>query len=193
MSSFGYYKKRKGDKQWLTKQMKALAHWEVDEAFVEEENGEKELARLLEQLKENDTLVIYKLSVLELKKDDMIKFMMKILSLTVSLVIVEDEIDTREINHSQFIHDSLILMEAETETFKHLTKRRLEIAQENGVILGRPQISDNLIESIRFYRESQKMSIRQIAEKCQVSIGTVHKYITNMSDTDESKVANDKK
>lgn len=44
--------------------------------------------------------------------------------------------------------------------------------------IGRPKIPVEKIVEIRYLRQVKKMKIREIAKICDISIGTVHKYIS---------------
>lgn len=181
MRTYAYYKKRTDDKEWLMKQIKLLSRLEVDEVIMEETGEYQEYFQLMGKLKKLDTLIIYKFSVLELKKIEMKNFITTLKSLEIRLIIVADKIDTNEVDQVNFIANCLVFIQSESETIKYLTKRSLEEAHRNGIVLGRPQIATDTVEAIRYYREEQKMSIRRIAEECEVSIGTVHKYISSPS------------
>lgn len=56
-------------------------------------------------------------------------------------------------------------------------KAALQRARENGSVLGRPQLSKAVIEKIIYLSKHQKKSMREIAKLCNVSVGSVHKYI----------------
>ncbi len=59
----------------------------------------------------------------------------------------------------------------------------LEKAREHGKIGGRPTISPELINRIRTLHDVHRKTIREISTECGVSLGTVHKYITQMKET----------
>lgn len=49
---------------------------------------------------------------------------------------------------------------------------------EQGIKVGRPNLSVEKIADIRYLRHVKKMKIREIARVCDISVGTVHKYIS---------------
>ncbi|MGO2099735.1 hypothetical protein [Vagococcus salmoninarum] len=51
-------------------------------------------------------------------------------------------------------------------------------ARKNGMAYGRPKLANDTIKEIRFLANNQGWSVREIANQCEVSVGTVHKYIT---------------
>lgn len=185
MRAFAYYKKRKDDNYWLTKQIRVLSHFEIDEVVIEEADRYQEFHKLLNRFKKNDTLVLYKLSVLELKQAELVSFIERLEKLDMRLIIESNRIDTSESNRTNFFSDCKLIIQTQSEITRYLTKRSLEQAHEKGVVLGRPKLAIDTVETIRYFRENKKMSIREIAQKCNVSIGTVHKYISYSANDNE--------
>ena len=63
----------------------------------------------------------------------------------------------------------------EKSIFKKQVAEGLERARDEGKSLGRPRISDEKIKQIRSLYKKKK-TLREIATKCDVSLGTAHKY-----------------
>ena len=70
----------------------------------------------------------------------------------------------------------LELAASEKNTIVRRTQKGLKEAVRNGIRIGRPQIDDETINKIRFLHQSQKCTVREISEICEVSLGTVYKY-----------------
>ncbi len=64
------------------------------------------------------------------------------------------------------------------------THEGLEKAKAKGKVGGRPTINPALIERIRLLHQVHRKTIREISTECEVSLGTVHKYITQMGAQD---------
>lgn len=64
----------------------------------------------------------------------------------------------------------------EKEIMSDRTLDGIEEAKKKGIRYGRPKVSQDIIQKIRYLSLNQERSIREIAEICGVSIGTVHKY-----------------
>lgn len=64
---------------------------------------------------------------------------------------------------------------AEEKTIKQRTRTSIRKAKANGVVVGRPKIDNTLINKIR-HLYSEKKTIREIAQTCNVSVGTAFKY-----------------
>lgn len=73
---------------------------------------------------------------------------------------------------------SLILDLAEIESYviSERTTKGIQLAKDDGRIGGRPRVSQTKIEIIRHLYKNKKYSLREIADECHVSLGTVHKY-----------------
>ena len=56
------------------------------------------------------------------------------------------------------------------------TKRGLLLAREKGNYGGRPRVNPEIIEKVRNLYFEKRLTYREIAAECNVSIGTVHKY-----------------
>lgn len=60
-------------------------------------------------------------------------------------------------------------------------RRGMERSKERGTPRGRPSLDDELIQKIRKLKINEKKSIREIATLCEVSIGSVHKYVQEIT------------
>ncbi|MBO0428369.1 recombinase family protein [Vagococcus fluvialis] len=73
-----------------------------------------------------------------------------------------------------------ILMELVITERKILSKRTvkgIEEARRKGNIGGRPTISEETIERIKYLYQNQFGSMREIAAECGISLGTAYKYV----------------
>ncbi|NKC68532.1 helix-turn-helix domain-containing protein [Vagococcus fluvialis] len=68
------------------------------------------------------------------------------------------------------------LANSERKIIANRSKLIVKDNKRKGITVGRPKISEETIEKI-YKLYSDKRTIRYIAEQCNVSIGTVHKYI----------------
>lgn len=72
-------------------------------------------------------------------------------------------------------------------------RRGMERSKERGTPRGRPSLDAELIQKIRKLKVNEKKSIREIAMLCDVSIGSVHKYVQEITaeTARELMIAND--
>ncbi|MBP1040086.1 recombinase family protein [Vagococcus sp. BWB3-3] len=82
--------------------------------------------------------------------------------------------DETEINHYYSV--ILALVERERAASRQRVIDGLDRVRKKGVQQGRPPVDQGIITSIRQCYEKERMSMRAIADKFNVSVGTVHKY-----------------
>lgn len=69
------------------------------------------------------------------------------------------------------------LASSEKRTMQRRYEKSKMQAQAKGKTFGRPVIEERTIKQIQYLYKVEKRSIREISQKCGVSVGTVHKYI----------------
>lgn len=173
MSTYVYIKKSNDESNSVLNQIALINQYEVDELFIEEDKSVKELERLITKLADKDVLVLDNLAVIELSRYDMAKFFQSLKDRSIRLISVKDKVDTNKIENTNFINNCLVFFNAELKMRSKLKENNLYIEKD----IGRPKISTDVVEQIIYLRENEKRSIRSIANECNVSIGTVHKYV----------------
>lgn len=175
MSTYLYIKKTINDVPSVVEQIQLVNEYQVDQVFIEEDHSSKELDTLMKQLVDNDTFIIYSLSIVELSNHKMRDFFQVMKTHSIHLISIKDKIDTNKVESTDFIANCLIFLNAQAQLEKQIKKDNVSDPKE----IGRPKISATTIQRIIFLRENEKRSIRSIAHECDVSIGTVHKYVTS--------------
>lgn len=82
-----------------------------------------------------------------------------------------------DLTNEQYCAELLVLAKNERTIMKNRTKNGLNSSIKKGIQLGRPRISLEKIQQIQFLHHTEFRTMREIAEICRVSLGTVHKYI----------------
>lgn len=82
----------------------------------------------------------------------------------------------RELSDENFNRMLLNYARNEKDIISYRTLDGIEEARKKGIRYGRPKVSQDIIQKIRYLSSNQERSIREIADICGVSIGTVHKY-----------------
>ena len=77
---------------------------------------------------------------------------------------------------SGFLDYVIDIGEREKNYLASRTKRGLKRAREKGNFGGRPRVNPEIIEKVRTLYFEKRLTYREIAAECNVSIGTVHKY-----------------
>lgn len=177
MASYGYIK-RTSEKAKIIEQVNTISQYEVANIFIDDETTSVEFQVLYESLATDDSLVITSLSVFEQTLRQLEELFIKLEALNIRLIIVNDCIDTNESRFANYFHIMLNLVQMEKDVAKQLTLKRMAKARENGIVGGRPSLDQKVIDEIIYLRKRHKKSIRQIASECDVSVGSVYKYVT---------------
>ena len=175
MVNYGYIRKEFPIE--TIKQIQMLFSYQCEEIFIEGTNlgEETELIRLLATIQENDTVIVYHTCVFEKNLSNYAKMIEEFMDKQVNLVSFKEEIDTlSEKNYYLFVKQ---IAEMERNVLKKKTIYGLKVERNDGRVGGRPKISECTIKTIISLRKKQDLPLRKIAEICQVSLGTVHKYL----------------
>lgn len=175
MKVYGYV--RKGYPIGTTEQLKLVCQYNCDVVFVEEELLFKdvELRKLLEEIKPNDCLYIASLKVFGKNLQELIILMKLLCEKAIRLICWEDDLDTSK--PLSFYEIAQLVAGTEISRQRHQIKKSVVLKRAPLLTSGRPTINDQTIEDIKKYYLKDKYTLREISEKCHVSLGTVHKYV----------------
>lgn len=174
MTKFGYV--RKNYPEETLSQIKSIMEYHCDDLFIESPDltSDKELITLIDHLSVGDVLVVSSLLAFGKSISELQEIMSSITLKGAKLISIKEKIDT-DYNYSfQEVLNLLDTINKEVASKK--IKQQLMKLRDDGKQLGRPAVDQDTIDMIKFLRENQHLNLRQIAEKCDVSIGTVHKY-----------------
>lgn len=93
-----------------------------------------------------------------------------------SLSIIKQGLEKR-VPNVEFQNLLIQLGEVDRQAIVTRTKIGVEQARLEGRLGGRPKIDTDTVARLQFLYKEERMTIRQIAAQCEVSIGTVWKYI----------------
>jgi len=175
MTNYGYI--RKEFPVETLKQIHALLPHECEELFIEESDlgSEHELQRLMEVCEAKDTIIIYHSCVFEKNLRSYAKIIEEFMDKQVDLLILDEKIDTHiEKNYYTTVKK---IADMERYVLQKKTIYGIKNARNDGRVGGRPKITETTIKNINHLRNVQKLPLRKISELCNVSLGTVHKYI----------------
>lgn len=152
---FGYSRVSTND-QDLRMQIDALIQHGVDERdiYCEKQSGakrdRKELNRVLDQLRDGDSLVVYRLDRLARSTRDMLEISDLINAKGANLVSVNDMIDTRTPGGKCVFTIMSAISQMERELLVQRTKDGLAAAKERGAEFGRPKkMTPELIRQVQ--------------------------------------------
>lgn len=169
----------------ISEQLKSLKDFRCDEIFIEEQLSIErvELQRLQMMMQNNDRVIIKNIKVFNLEANASLELLGHFASREIEFISLDEEFSSKK--NPSFAQIFLGLAEMDKSykiKEKHMTNqksenRTKEIIKYNEI--GRPSIDYEKIHTIRFLYKSKSLSMREIATKCNVSLGTVHKYLNN--------------
>lgn len=171
--------------QKLSLQLDALKANGCEKIYQEKASGAKtdrpELAKLLEHLREGDTLVIWKLDRLGRSLAHLIELVTTLESRGVSLISLNDPVDTTTAQGRLTFRIFASLAEFERELIRERTQAGLASARRRGQQLGRRKgLSANAEDKSRIaeslYKEG-KLSVNKIATQLGISKSTLYEYL----------------
>lgn len=181
---FGYARVSTQD-QNLSLQLDALKTAGCERVYQEKASGSKterpELVKLLDHLREGDTLVIWKLDRLGRSLTHLIQLVTDLEQRQVGLVSISDPVDTTTAPGRLIFRIFASLAEFEREVIRERTLAGLASARRRGKLLGRPRgLSKGAEQKARIaeslYKEEQ-FSVEQIARQLNISKTTLYKYL----------------
>lgn len=182
MSKIGYAYTTE-DREYLTKELEGLGIYGCDQIAIETDSEgsathpHKELDMIMEKLGENDSLIVYELLCLGKSVIQLADFVKELEDKGATLVIIHKEGKLADLDDATYIAFIKKMAEMEKMIIRERTSRGLEEARRHGRVGGRPKISEETVARIRFLYEHNKYTLRQIAEECDISLGTAYKYI----------------
>ncbi len=176
--------------QNLDLQLNALLKYGINEKNIVQDvvsgaNAErKQLNKLLDKLREGDTLVVWKLDRLARSLIHFNKMMNTLAERGIKFKsITETFIDTTEASaQSKFITNMFaVLAELERDIIIERTKAGLESARLRGKIIGRPsgvrKKDQRKIELCAYHFNEGKLTVSEICKTVEVSRATYYKYL----------------
>lgn len=103
--------------------------------------------------------------------------MMKILEQVSGKLTVLDKFITSPISNQAYLEMIHFLGKKQKSIIAKRTRKGIGEARKEGRIGGRPAVSDETIHRITYLFHKKAKTYREIAAECEVSIGTVSKYI----------------
>ncbi|WP_314209156.1 hypothetical protein [Vagococcus salmoninarum] len=169
MAIYGYVQSNHPGK--LLEQIKFLMTQKCDSVVIEDENdsSQTKLSDLITKIQAGDKLITVDVKVLNLNIESFIKFLSDLERRQATFVSVNDRFDSRL---AYSLKDNLKLFNKLSALSKKSKEGKSEIKET-----GRPKIDESKIKEINYLYNDKKMNMRQIAEMCDVALGTVHKCL----------------
>lgn len=167
------------DTQSLDRQIDALNNYGVNELLTEKMTGTKrsrpELDRLIDKMREGDTVVIESLSRLGRSTKDLLALVELFNERGVVLVSLKENIDISTPTGKLLVTVLSALCQFERDLTVQRTNEGLTAARARGRKGGRPPADKKAIEKALKLYDAKAMSISEICEVCGISQGTLYK------------------
>lgn len=184
MTIFGYI--RENHPESTDKQLVKISQQLCDVIYIEDKDCQIHEKRnmMIKAMTKEDIVVVADLQVFGMGMRELDEFNQTLKAKKVQLISINDQVDTR---YKMTFFDSVqLFIKLESEQKSYHTKARLAVAKAEGKQLGRPRIKSQQIKRIKSLSNTM-MPMREIAEQCDVSLGTVHKYVNQQEPRQKEK------
>jgi DNA invertase Pin-like site-specific DNA recombinase len=183
---FGYARVSKADEQDTLAQVNALKAAGVEKIFEERASGGKwdrpQLQRMLEQLREKDIVVVWKLDRLSRSLKDLLLIMDKIRTAGACFRSLTEHVDTTTSAGHMLMQMLGSFAEFERAMIIERTKAGIEAARARGTRFGRPsKFNPHQKEEIIEMVKSGAKSAHQVARMFDVFPSTIQRIVTKHS------------
>lgn len=137
----------------------------------------EEIDKLMNILSENDVLYIFDYKSLDLTLTEF---------KTLHFRLLEKNIEVIFINESENYYNWLVdltLIDFDIRSARVVDA--IKLRRQKGVVLGRPKVNTDIQNKITYLYREQKKTMREIAQICDVSLGTVYKYVHHIKNVKE--------
>lgn len=142
---------------------------EIDYIKIPTLNNKKRIEQLVKKVRSEKKIVFYDFQSLCLTLNEF---------RTLFNILHNNEIKIIFSNENDYMVEALVKIgEIEADIISKRVQNGIEIAKQNGKKIGRPKINQEITKKIKFLYEYNNKTIREIANECNVSIGSVYKYI----------------
>ncbi len=189
MSKIGYIRVSSVD-QNTDRQEVALKELKVDKIFTEKLSGKNtnrpELHRMLDYVREGDVLYIESISRLARSTKDLLSLVQILQDKHVDLVSLKENIDTTTPQGRFILTIFGALSELERENILQRQKEGIEIAKQNGKVLGRPviEIPKEWDKVIALWNKGE-ITAREAMKRLNMNRGTFYRRLKSQKQSKE--------
>ena len=173
----GYARVSRED-QKLLMQLDALTQAGCIKIFEEKISGKlrerPELEKMLEMLREGDTVIVYKLDRIGRSMKHLIELMEYFEENNITFISLKENIDTSTAAGRMLFHVIAALAQFEREMIVERTQAGIDAARARGRVGGRPRKDEKAVEMAIELYNSKKYTVKEIAEKTGVSASVLY-------------------
>ena len=167
--------------QNLDRQLDNLKEQGCERIYQEKVTGTKasrpEYQRMLDSLREGDTLVVDSFSRLSRSTKDLLEVVEALTAKGVNLKSLKECLDTTTATGKLMLTMLSALSQFERDIIAERTRDGLKAAKARGRLGGRPKANETAVaKAMRLY-EADKLSIREISEATGISTATINRRI----------------
>ena len=179
---FGYSRISKGEEQSHKLQRDAFKSEKVDKIFEESASGGRwhrpVLHQMIDQLREGDTIVVWKLDRLSRSLKDLLVIMEQINTKGAGFKSITESVDTTSPAGKMMMHMIGSFAEFERDMIRERTRAGIEVAKKEGRIGGRPKkLNQDQQKDIIDNVMSDRKSAAQMARLYDVSEATISRLL----------------
>ncbi len=163
-------------------QVDALKADGCDRCYVDHASGAKasrpELDRMFDVLREGDVLVVWKLDRLGRSVQNLVDIMNRLQDMGVGFKSLTEQMDTTTPGGVLVFNVFAAMAQFERDLIRERTTAGLKAARSRGRVGGRrPKLSKSDKSMVRQLYESRSVTVQEIAQRFNVSRGTIYKTI----------------
>ena len=167
--------------QSLDRQLDNLKEQGCDRIYQEKITGTKakrpELDKMLDTMRQGDILVTDSFSRLSRSTKDLLELVDRLQKMGVSLISLKEQLDTTSATGKLMLTMMSALSQFERDIIAERTAEGLRAARARGRLGGRPKVNGKAVERALKMYDSQKFTIREIAESTKLSMATINRRV----------------
>lgn len=172
MRIFGYINGNVTKEQYQEFKKMKVTTLLIDMPMVGEGHTERSIDIFLKHFRMGDKLIVFNLTNLEKTLTELALFLKRLKEKEIELVVLDKD----ELFESMTAYEFFDFIVDLHEENQKVLKEKASIAHKNKRNIGRPKVSEEVIERIRYLRIEKNYTLQDTAELCDVSLGTVYKY-----------------
>jgi DNA invertase Pin-like site-specific DNA recombinase len=167
--------------QSLDRQLDSLKAQGCDRIYQEKMTGTRtsrpELNKMLDAMREGDVLITDSFSRLSRSTKDLLELVERLKKMGVSLISLKEQLDTTTATGKLMLTMMSALSQFERDIIAERTVEGLRAARARGRLGGRPKASTKAVERALKMYDSQKLTIKEIAESTKLSTATINRRV----------------
>jgi DNA invertase Pin-like site-specific DNA recombinase len=173
--------------QSLDRQLDNLQTQGCERIYQEKITGTKterpELKRMMEILRSGDILVVESFSRLSRSTKDLLAMVDHLQSMKVNLISLKEQLDTTTATGKLMLTMLSGISQFERDIIAERTAEGLRAARARGRLGGRPKANIKAVERALKMYDSQKFTIREIADSTKLSMATINRRVAERKQT----------